>query len=201
MTVRRLVLASDNAGKLRELQALLAPIDVVSQRALGIGSAAEPFATFIENALAKARHAAAASGLPSLADDSGLCVDALDGAPGVRSARFAGVDASDAANNHRLVARLRGATQRSAHYVCALVALRSADDPEPLVALARWQGTIVDAPRGTQGFGYDPHFQVEGDTRTAAELDPAEKNRISHRGRALAELKRQLEQVWRWPVA
>ena len=191
---RRLVLASSNAGKLREFRALLAPLEfeVVSQGELGIAPADEPHATFIENALAKARHASAASGLPALADDSGLCCAALDGAPGVRSARFAGADATDAQNNAALLQKLAGAADRRGHYVCVLVALRSADDPEPLIADARWHGEIVAAARGANGFGYDPHFLLPELGRTAAELAPEHKNQVSHRGQAMADLARKL---------
>jgi XTP/dITP diphosphohydrolase len=198
--MRRLVLASGNAGKLREVRALLAPlqIEVISQAELAIAPADEPYATFVENALTKARHAAAASGLPALADDSGLSCSALGGMPGVRSARFAGEAASDADNNSELLRRLRGATDRSGHYTCVLVALRSADDPEPLIAEGRWQGEIVEEPRGSHGFGYDPHFLLPELGRTAAELDPDHKNRISHRGLAMAELVRKLTLLGEW---
>lgn len=200
VAAKRLILASGNAGKLRELRALLAPlaVEVIAQDALGITAADEPHATFIENALAKARHAARASGLPALADDSGLCCAALDGAPGVRSARFAGPAATDAQNNAELIRRLAPYADRRAHYVCVVVALAHADDPEPLIADARWYGTIVDSPRGAGGFGYDPHFLVDGLNRTAAELDPAHKNRISHRGQALAALAEKLRAAWSW---
>jgi XTP/dITP diphosphohydrolase len=198
--MRRLVLASGNAGKLREFRALLAPlqIEVISQAELAIAPADEPYATFVENALTKARHAAAASGLPALADDSGLSCPALRGLPGVRSARFAGEAASDADNNAELLRRLRGATDRSGHYTCVLVALRSADDPEPLIAEGRWQGEIVEEPRGVHGFGYDPHFLLPELGRTAAELDPDHKNRISHRGLAMTELARKLTSLGHW---
>lgn len=200
VAAKRLILASGNAGKLRELRALLAPlaVEVIAKDALGITAADEPHATFIENALAKARHAARASGLPALADDSGLCCAALDGAPGVRSARFAGPAATDAQNNAELIRRLAPYADRRAHYVCVVVALAHADDPEPLIADARWYGTIVDSPRGAGGFGYDPHFLVDGLNRTAAELDPAHKNRISHRGQALAALAEKLRAAWSW---
>ncbi len=192
----RIVIASNNPGKLREFASLFEPLgfETVSQRALGIADAEEPYATFVENALAKARHASAASGLPALADDSGLCVDALDGAPGVRSARYAevgdGVDRAeqDRRNNARLVAALAGTARRDAHYVCCLVLVRRADDPEPVVACGRWQGRIVDEPRGDGGFGYDPYFVPSGHECTVAELDPAVKNRISHRALALTKL-------------
>lgn len=196
--MQRLVLASDNAGKLRELHALLSPIDVVAQGALGIAAAVEPHDTFVENALVKARHAARVSQLPALADDSGLCCAALRGAPGVRSARFAGDAASDAENNALLIARLAQATNRSAHYVCALVAVHDADDPEPLIAIARWTGRIVDEARGSGGFGYDPHFFLDTHGRTAAELPAETKNAISHRGTALRDLRAQLRAVWGW---
>lgn len=196
--MHRLVLASDNPGKLREFTALLAPLDleVVAQRALGIAPAEEPHVTFLENALAKARHAAAAAGLPALADDSGVCCPALGGAPGVRSARFAGMPGDDAANNDELLRRLEGAADRSAHYVCVLVAVRAADDPEPVVADARWSGQILQAPRGRGGFGYDPLFWLPTMRCTAAELAPEAKNRLSHRGQAMAELERKLRAYW-----
>jgi XTP/dITP diphosphohydrolase len=198
--MRRLVLASGNAGKLREFRALLAPlqIEVISQAELAIAPAEEPHATFVENALAKARHAAAASGLPALADDSGLSCAALGGLPGVRSARFAGEGASDADNNAELLRQLRDARDRSGHYTCVLVALRGADDPEPLIAEGRWQGEVIDVPRGAHGFGYDPHFLLPALGRTAAELDPEHKNRISHRGLAMAELARKLTLLGHW---
>jgi XTP/dITP diphosphohydrolase len=197
---RPLVLASDNAGKLRELRALLEPlrIEVVPQGELGIASAEEPHPTFVENALAKARHAALRSGLPALADDSGLCCRALGGAPGVRSARLAGEAASDAANNAELLRLLRGLSDRRAHYTCVLVAVRDAADPEPLIAQARWLGEIVDRPRGSGGFGYDPLFLLPDLGCTAAELAADVKSRISHRGRAMARLARQLPLAWRW---
>ena len=191
----RLVLASNNAKKVEELAALLAPlgIEVISQGALGIPEAEEPHATFVENALAKARHASAHAGLPAIADDSGLCVAALGGAPGVLSARYAGEPKSDARNNALLIERLKGVEDRSAHFYSALVLMRHADDPQPLIADGEWHGVILDAPRGEGGFGYDPIFVAEGQSRTNAELDPAEKDAISHRGkafRALAELIR-----------
>jgi XTP/dITP diphosphohydrolase len=198
--VQRFVLASDNAGKQREFSAMLAPlgVELVAQSALGVTPAAEPFHTFVENALAKARHASAATGLPALADDSGVCCTALDGAPGVRSARFAGEGATDTQNNAELLRRLHGSNDRAAHYTCVLVALRSDADPEPVIAEARWSGSIIDVPRGANGFGYDPHFWLAELNCTAAELDPAHKNRISHRGRALALLIERLRVDWRW---
>lgn len=198
--MRRLVLASDNPGKLREFNALFAPlgVELVAQGSLGVTAADEPHATFVENALAKARHAATVAGLPALADDSGVCCAALGGAPGVRSARFSGEGATDKRNNAELLRRLAGATDRSAHYTCVLVALRTGDDPDPLIADARWPGSIVDTPRGAHGFGYDPYFWLPDLGCTAAELDPAHKNRISHRGQALAILMDKLRRAWRW---
>jgi XTP/dITP diphosphohydrolase len=197
---RRLVLASDNAGKLAELRALLEPlrVQVLSQREFGVASAEEPHPTFLENALAKARHAARATGLPALADDSGLCCAALAGGPGVRSARFAGEAATDAQNNAELVARLRSAQDRSAHYVCVLVALRAPEDPEPIVAEGRWYGHIVTQPRGVNGFGYDPYFWLDDLSVTAAELAPQQKNSISHRGQAMRQLVSALQARWVW---
>jgi XTP/dITP diphosphohydrolase len=191
---RRVVLASSNAGKVREFRALLAGLDftVIAQGELGIEAAEEPHLTFVENALAKARHAAVHSGLPALADDSGLCVAALGGAPGVHSARFSGPNADDDSNNAELLRRLQGEADRRAHYTCVLVAVASADDPEPLIAEARWHGAIVTQPRGTGGFGYDPLFLLPELGRTAAELPPQEKNRISHRGLAMRELARRI---------
>ena len=193
--MQKLVLASNNAGKLREFQALLAPLDfeVIPQGQLGILSCEEPFETFVENALAKARHASAASGLPALADDSGICVDALDGAPGVYSARYAGEPSSDAANNQKLISALQGQSNRAAHYVCALVFINHVDDPKPLQVQTQWHGLIQDQPAGTNGFGYDPHFFLPDQKMTAAQLDPILKNTISHRGQALRELITQLK--------
>lgn len=190
--MKRLVLASNNPGKLREIVALLAPlsIEVVSQADLDIAEADEPHATFVENALAKARHASRVSGLPALADDSGLCVDALGGRPGVHSAYFAGREGSreirDARNNQRLLRELKN--DRGAYYACLLVLLQSPSDPLPLIAEGVWRGEIARAPSGSNGFGYDPLFMLPALGKTAAELDPAEKNRISHRGKALARL-------------
>lgn len=195
---QRIVIASSNPGKLREFRHLLAPLgwDVVSQSDLNVAPADEPHPTFLENALGKARHAAAATGLPALADDSGICVAALGGAPGVVSARFAGEPSDDARNNAELLRRLASAPDRRAHYTCVLAAVRAADDPEPLIADARWHGEILTAPRGTGGFGYDPLFLLPALGLTAAELDPAEKNRISHRGQAMAELARKMAAAW-----
>jgi XTP/dITP diphosphohydrolase len=192
--IPRLVLASGNAGKLREFRRLLAPlgIDVIAQAELGIPDAEEPHATFIENALAKARHASRMAQLPALADDSGICVDALDGAPGVQSARFAGEPSSDARNNAKLISMLAGVADRRAHYYCMLVLMRSMNDPEPVLADGRWDGTVIDHPRGSGGFGYDPHF-VDAETGlTGAELPLQQKNGLSHRGKAIRALVSQL---------
>ena len=193
--MQKLVLASNNAGKLREFQALLAPLnfEVIPQGQLGIASCEEPFQTFVENALAKARHASAASGLPALADDSGICVQALDNQPGVHSARYAGEPANDAANNQKLISSLHGISNRAAHYVCALVFVNSADDPEPITVQTRWDGEIVDEAQGENGFGYDPYFFLPEFQLTAAQLDTAQKNAVSHRGQALRELIVQLQ--------
>lgn len=209
----RLVLASNNAKKLAELRALLGALDIepVAQGALGIAEADEPHATFVENALAKARAAALASGGAAMADDSGLCVDALGGAPGVVSAHFAplpqpvpaGFDREglrrlqDAANNALLVERLQGAADRRAHFVSTLVALRGADDPQPLVAVGRWPGEILHVPRGEGGFGYDPLVWIPELGRSVAELDAATKNAHSHRARAAAQMVGLLREVWR----
>jgi XTP/dITP diphosphohydrolase len=188
----KLVLASGNPGKLREIGALLAPlaIEVVPQSTLGISEVDEPHGTFLENALAKARHASRAAGLPALADDSGLCVDVLGGAPGVHSAYYAGREGDreerDRRNNEKLLANL--ADDRRAHYVCVMVLVKNPEDRSPLVAEGLWHGEIARASRGANGFGYDPLFLVGNLNRTAAELDPAEKNRISHRGIALQKL-------------
>jgi XTP/dITP diphosphohydrolase len=186
----RLVLASSNAGKLREFRELLSPlgITVIAQQELGIADADEPHATFVENALAKARHASLQAGLPALADDSGVCVTALAGAPGVQSARYAGEPKSDARNNEKLIAALAGVKDRRAHYACVLVLVRHAQDPEPVITEGRWHGTIVDAPRGGGGFGYDPHFQDLATGMTGAELPRERKNELSHRGKAMRAL-------------
>ena len=188
--MKSLVLASGNPGKHAEIQALLAPFGtrVVTQVELGVTEAEEPHDSFLENALAKARHASIATRLPALADDSGLCVDALGGAPGVHSARYAGEPRSDPRNNQKLLAEMSAHADRSAHYECVLVLMRGPGDAQPLVAQAQWQGEIARSPRGDGGFGYDPLFVPKGLEKTAAELDPEEKNRISHRGQALAKL-------------
>jgi len=192
--MQKLVLASNNADKVREFQELLVPFhfQVIPQGELGIPAAEEPHHTFVENALAKARHASTASGLPALADDSGICAHALNGAPGVYSARYAGLNGDNAANNQKLISALQGKTDRGAHYVCALVMVNNPEDPEPLIVQTRWYGQVVDEPRGAHGFGYDPHFFLPELGNTAAELEPSEKNRISHRGQALRELIAQL---------
>jgi XTP/dITP diphosphohydrolase len=192
--VKKLVLASGNPGKLREFGQLLAPFDfeVLPQSAFDVPEADEPHITFVENAIAKARHAARLTGLPALADDSGLCVSALGGAPGVFSARYAQLSPdepkSDARNNEKLLADLAGVKDRRAHYVAVLVLMRHADDPQPVVTEGEWHGEIIDTPRGAGGFGYDPYFLVPGTGMTAAELPHEEKNRFSHRGKALAQL-------------
>lgn len=188
----KVVLASGNPGKLRELAELLAPsgLAVLPQSAFGIETPPETGATFRDNALLKARHAAALTGLPALADDSGIEVDALQGRPGVYSARYAGEGASDEANLRKLIAELEGVPEgaRGARYQCVIALARRSDDPEPLIATGTWEGRIATAPRGSGGFGYDPVFLPQGSTRTAAELDPAEKNAVSHRGQALRAL-------------
>ena len=186
----RIVVATANRGKLRELREAFASLGgvLVTQRDLGVDAAPEVADTFIENAIAKARHAARASGLPAVADDSGLVVPALGGAPGIRSARYAGEQATDAQNNAKLLAALDGACDRSAYFFCALVFLARATDPTPIVATGRWDGAIVDRPRGENGFGYDPHFLVPGLNQTAACLSLEEKTALSHRGQACRKL-------------
>ena len=188
--MKKLVLASNNAKKMKELNALLAPLgfEIIPQGQLGIPEAEEPHCTFLENALAKARHAAAHSGLPALADDSGLCVDALHGAPGVFSARYAGDPKSDARNNDKLLGHLAGQTNRHAHFYCVLVLVRAANDPQPIIAEGEWHGEILTVQRGADGFGYDPLFYVPTHCQTAAELDADIKNRLSHRGQAMQKL-------------
>ena len=193
--MQKLVLASNNAGKLKEFQALLVPFhfEVIPQGVLGIPPAEEPYNSVVENALAKARHASSASGLPALADDSGICAHALNNRPGVHSARYSGEHANDAANNQKLISELSNQSDRSAHYVCALVLVNSADDPSPLIVETSWHGVIMDEAKGINGFGYDPHFFLPELNLTAAQLDPAQKNLISHRGQALRELISQLQ--------
>ena len=186
----KLVLASGNAGKLKELSSLLAPlgIEVLPQSAFNVSEAEEPHPSFVENAIAKARHAARATGLPALADDSGLCVDVLGGAPGVLSARFAGEPKSDARNNALLLERLADEPKRGARFYCALALVRHADDPQPLITTGEWRGVILDAPRGQAGFGYDPLFLVPDLEQTAAEIPAELKNVLSHRGSAFRQL-------------
>jgi len=191
---RTLVLASNNAGKLKEFSQLLAQIDfeVRPQGEFDVPEAEEPYLTFIENALTKARHASRLTGLPALADDSGVCVNALGGAPGVLSARYAGEPKSDAKNNRKLVADLASHADKSAYYYCVLVFVRHADDPQPVIADGRWNGFIIDEPRGAGGFGYDPYFLLPEQNKTAAEFTAAEKNAVSHRGQALRALVEKL---------
>ncbi|AMP10324.1 non-canonical purine NTP pyrophosphatase, RdgB/HAM1 family [Collimonas arenae] len=191
---RTLVLASNNAGKLKEFGQLLAQIDfdVRPQGEFEVPEAEEPYLTFVENALTKARHASRLTGLPALADDSGVCVNALGGAPGVLSARYAGEPKSDAENNRKLVADLAPHADKSAYYYCVLVFVRHADDPQPVIADGRWNGVIIDTPRGEGGFGYDPYFLLPEQNKTAAEFSAAEKNAISHRGQALRALVEKL---------
>lgn len=188
--LRKLVIASNNAGKIFEISALLAPfaIDVLSQSVFNVTEIDEPHVTFVENALAKARHASYCAKLPALADDSGICVPALDGAPGVHSARYAGEPKSDERNNQRLIEALENQSDRHAFYYCVIVLVRHADDPQPIIVDGSWHGEIIDQPRGTGGFGYDPHFFLPEFGKTSAELTVEQKNAISHRGRALAKL-------------
>ena len=209
----KLVIASGNAGKLREIARILGPfgIEAVPQSQFNVPDCPEPHVTFVENCLAKARHASLHSGLPALADDSGICVDALGGAPGVQSARYAGEPKSDASNNDKLIADLANASNRRAydstralarsgsesfraHYTCVMVYVRHPDDPEPVIAEGRWYGEIIDTPRGENGFGYDPYFLVPEFDKTGAELDEDTKNSISHRGQALRDLVEKLKQ-------
>ena len=192
---QRLILASNNAGKLKEFAQLLAPIgfDLHPQGEFDVPEAEEPFGTFVENALAKARHASRLTGLPALADDSGVCVNALGGAPGVHSARFGGEPKSDDRNNRKLLADLATRTDKSAYYYCVLVYVRHPDDPQPIIADGRWDGEIIATPRGANGFGYDPHFLISALGKTVAELEPQEKNALSHRGQALRALVEKLK--------
>lgn len=193
----KLVIASGNAGKLREIARILGPfgIEAVPQSQFNVPDCPEPHVTFVENCLAKARHASLHSGLPALADDSGICVDALGGAPGVQSARYAGEPKSDASNNDKLIADLSNEPNRRAHYTCVMVYVRHPDDPEPVIAEGRWFGEIIDTPRGENGFGYDPYFLVPEFDKTGAELDEDTKNSISHRGHALRDLVEKLKQL------
>lgn len=193
--MHKLVIASNNPGKLRELQLTLASlaIDILTQAQLGIEEAEEPHCTFIENALAKARHVSRISGLPALADDSGLCVAALGGAPGVQSARYAGEPKSDSRNNEKLLQAMEGVADRRAHYYCVLVLVRHADDPQPLIAEAEWHGEIAQHMRGEGGFGYDPLFWLPQINKMSAELSRDEKAQISHRAQALHILLQKLQ--------
>ena len=203
--MKTLVLASSNPGKLREFEALLAPLgmEIVPQSNLGVTDAEEPHGAFVENALAKARHASRRTRFAALADDSGICVAALDGEPGVHSARFAGEPppdsmpgrkTQDARNNEKLIKLLADKSNRRAHYYCVIVLMRRADDPEPIIAEGSWAGEIVAEPRGANGFGYDPHFFLPDLGKTAAELDPEQKNLVSHRGKALRRLLAKLKE-------
>jgi XTP/dITP diphosphohydrolase len=205
---KQLILASNNAKKLRELQALISPlgVDLVTQGSLGIPEAEEPHITFVENALAKARHAASLGQGPAIADDSGLCVSALGGAPGVRSARYA-VDAGripeglpreqiDAANNTWLLAQMQGQANRRAHFTCLLVAVRHADDPEPLIAEGHWEGELLEAAQGEHGFGYDPLLWLAAHQQSAAQLEPDIKNSVSHRAKACQRMVHMIQAQW-----
>lgn len=189
-----IVIASNNAGKLREIDRLLFPLGfkVAPQSQYNVTEADEPHPSFIENCIAKARHASSMTGLPAIADDSGICVIALGGEPGVHSARYAGEPKSDQRNNAKLISALSGIAQREAYYYCIMVYLRHANDPIPLIAEGRWHGLIVDDPRGNDGFGYDPHFLIPELAKTAAELSPTQKDSLSHRGQALTLLVKQL---------
>ena len=192
--MKKLVMASNNPGKLKEFQTLLAPLgwEVVPQAELGVSEAEEPHFTFVENALAKARHAARATGLPALADDSGICVHALAGAPGVQSARFAGEPKSDERNNALMLEKLQDVADRRAHYVCVLVMVRDADDPQPIIAEGEWHGEILREPRGAGGFGYDPLFWLTDLEQSSAEIPAELKNALSHRGAACRHLLERL---------
>ncbi|MBX3628308.1 MAG: RdgB/HAM1 family non-canonical purine NTP pyrophosphatase [Nitrosomonas sp.] len=190
LDLRKLVIASGNKGKLREIGTLLATleIEVIPQSEFNLSEIDEPYATFVENALSKARYVSDRTGLPALADDSGICVNALKGAPGVFSARYAGEPKSDQRNNLKLVEALKTSVDCSAYYYCVIVLLRHAEDPQPMIADGIWHGEIIPEPRGSGGFGYDPYFLLPGLGKTAAELDMDTKNTISHRGKALAKL-------------
>ena len=195
--MKKLVIASNNPGKLREIDRILQPLgmEILPQSAFNIPEAEEPYCTFIENCLTKARHASELAGLPALADDSGICIDALNGAPGVFSARFAGEPKSDQRNNEKMIELLQHETNRKAHYYCVIVLVRHPHDPQPIIAEGSWHGEIIDTPRGSGGFGYDPYFLVPELGQTGAELAPDVKNGMSHRGKALAELVAKLKQA------
>lgn len=190
----KIILASGNKGKLREFKQMLEPLgyEVHPQAEFNVTEADEPFSTFVENALAKARHVSRQTGLPAMADDSGICVNALDGKPGVLSARYAGDPKSDDRNNQKLIADLAEFEDKTANYYCVLVYVRSADDPQPIIADGTWSGVIIDEPRGGNGFGYDPYFFIPDYGKTAAEMAPEEKNAISHRGKALRKFMEML---------
>lgn len=192
---QKIVLASGNQGKLKEFNQILSRlgISVHAQSEFNVPEAQEPYLTFLENALAKARHAARLTGLPALADDSGLCVNALSGAPGVQSARYAGEPRSDSRNNQLLLTNLSKLQDKSAYYYCVLVYVRSASDPQPIIADASWFGEIISTPRGENGFGYDPYFWIPSLEKSAAELSPEQKNSLSHRGQALRTLLEKLK--------
>jgi len=198
--MQKIILATGNAGKLKELRALLAdqPFEILSQKDLGVPDADETGLSFVENAILKARHAARFTGLPALADDSGLCVDALGGAPGIYSARYAGIGATDADNNRKLLQELlayRDTLPVTARFVCVLALVRHADDPLPFIFQGEWKGEILDAPQGEQGFGYDPLFWVPSDNMSSAELLRERKNTLSHRGQALVQLKGRIAEI------
>lgn len=197
LAFNKLVIATGNQGKLREIQHILAPlqIEIIPQTVLNVPDCAEPFCTFIENALAKARHACKHTGLPALADDSGLCVDALQGAPGVLSARYAGESKSDENNNQKLLQVMQNESNRHAHFYCVMVLVRHEHDPEPIIAEGQWAGEILHEFRGTDGFGYDPLFLDDKTGKTVAELPLEIKSRISHRGHAMAKLLQKLERL------
>ena len=194
--MQKLVIASNNSGKLREIRHLLEPlgVEVLPQSAFDFPEAEEPYCTFVENALAKARHASKNTGLPALADDSGICVNILGGKPGILSARYAGEPKSDERNNQKLVEALRNQSDRRAYYYCVMVLLRHPEDPQPIIADGSWHGEILLNPRGSEGFGYDPHFFLADLGKTAAELPMEQKNRISHRGKVLAQLVERIRQ-------
>ena len=193
--MKKLVIASNNPGKLREIERILQPLgmEILPQSAFNIPEAEEPYCTFLENCLTKARHASELSGLPALADDSGICVDALNGAPGVYSARFAGEPKSDDRNNEKLIELLKHEPNRKAHYYCVIILVRYPHDPQPIIAEGAWHGEIIDTPRGSGGFGYDPYFLVPSLGKTGAELPLDVKNGLSHRGQALAALVEKLK--------
>jgi XTP/dITP diphosphohydrolase len=195
--MKKIVIASNNAGKLREIGRILEPlgIEAMPQGAFGVPECPEPHVTFVENCIAKARHASAHTGLPALADDSGICVSALNGAPGVYSARFAGEPKSDQRNNEKLIESLKGQSDRRAHYYCVMVYVRYPDDPTPIIAEGAWHGEIIDTPRGDGGFGYDPYFLLPHLGLTGAEMAMEDKNAVSHRGQALRTLVEKLRQL------